>query len=381
MSKLINQGGFGCIFYPAIECDGKISKNAKYASKLIRKDKRAMHEYNNGKIVKQIELYEYYYAPVVNMCNIDLAKIDKREKDMCRIIKKGSSKLDDNGEFAIMKLLYIKNVDMVKYLTRDGVENKELITYILDSYEFLLNNLKILNDSGIIHFDFKTPNILIEEKTKTPIIIDFGLSIPIANIRPEMYKMYFYSYSPKYYIWPIDVHVICYLVNMKSTFTKDALNELINTYVSSNTALRIFSDNFVDRFTKLAFDVYSKYIGVSANIVIKELIKNCKTWDNYALSIMFLNLINFISSDGFTDNKLTIEFSMTLLLNIHPDGRKRLTYDETKKRYNKIFSVNETLVGYKKLLDNFNNKIFNDKTIRETMRQEKLTPVEVEKKL
>jgi hypothetical protein len=69
------------------------------------------------------------------------------------------------------------------------------------------------------------------------------------------------------------------------------------------------------------------------------------------------------------------------LLNIHPDGRKRLTFDETKNRYNKIFSVNETLVGYKKLLDNFNNKIFNDKTIRETMRQEKLTPVEVEKKL
>jgi serine/threonine protein kinase len=381
MSKLINQGGFGCIFYPAIECDGKISKNAKYASKLIRKDKRAMHEYNNGKIVKQIELYEYYYAPVVNMCNIDLAKIDKREKDMCRIIKKGSSKLDDNGEFAIMKLPYIKNVDMVNYLTRDGVENKELITYILDSYEFLLNNLKILNDSGIIHFDFKIPNILIEEKTKTPIIIDFGLSIPIANIRPEMYKMYFYSYSPKYYIWSIDVHVINYLVNVKPILSRDALKELINSCVSSNTALRIFSDNFVDRFTKLAYDVYSKYIGVSANIVIKELTKNCKTWDNYALSIMFLNLINFISSDRFTDNKLIIEFSMILLLNIHPDGRKRLTFDETKNRYNKIFSVNETLVGYKKLLDNFNIKIFNDNTIRETMQQEKLTPVEVDKKL
>jgi hypothetical protein len=96
---------------------------------------------------------------------------------------------------------------------------------------------------------------------------------------------------------------------------------------------------------------------------------------------MFLNLINFISSDGFTDNKLMIDFSMTLLLNIHPDSRKRLTFDETKKRYNKIFSVNETVTGYKKLLDNFNHKIFNDKTIRETMQQEKLTPVEVVKKL
>jgi hypothetical protein len=145
--------------------------------------------------------------------------------------------------------------------------------------------------------------------------------------------------------------------------------------------VKLFSDNFIEKFTKLILDVYSKYIGMSANIVIKELIKNCKTWDNYALSVMFLNLINFISSDGFTDNKLIVEFSKTLLFNIHPDGRKRLTLDETRKRYNKIFSVNETIVGYKKLLDNFNDKIFNDKTIRETMQQEKLTPVEVVKKL
>jgi serine/threonine protein kinase len=280
-----------------------------------------------------------------------------------------------------MKIPYIKNVDMVKYLTRSGVEKKEIITYILDSYQFLLNNLKMLNDSGIIHFDFKVPNILIEEKTKTPIIIDFGLSIPIADIRPETYKTYFYSYSPKYYIWPVDVHVINYLVNVKSTLTKDALKELVNIYLSTNTAVRLFSDKFIEQFTKLIIDVYSKYIGISGDIVIKELIKNCKTWDNYALSVMFLNLINFISSDGFTDNKLIVEFSKTLLFNIHPDGRKRLTLDETRKRYNKIFSVNETVEGYKKLLDNFNEKIFNDKTIRETMQQEKLTPVAVVKKV
>jgi nucleoside-specific outer membrane channel protein Tsx len=163
--------------------------------------------------------------------------------------------------------------------------------------------------------------------------------------------------------------------------TKDALKELVNIYLSTNTAVRLFSDKFIEQFTKLIIDVYSKYIGISGDIVIKELIKNCKTWDNYALSVMFLNLINFISSDGFTDNKLIVEFSKTLLFNIHPDGRKRLTLDETRKRYNKIFSVNETVEGYKKLLDNFNEKIFNDKTIRETMQQEKLTPVAVVKKV
>jgi hypothetical protein len=38
MSKLIDQGGFGCVFYPGIECDGSISKNPKYISKLHKKE-------------------------------------------------------------------------------------------------------------------------------------------------------------------------------------------------------------------------------------------------------------------------------------------------------------------------------------------------------
>ena len=371
--KLMNQGGFGCVFYPAIECNGTINKSTKYASKLLKKDSRIEHEYNIGKMVKKIDLYEYYYAPVISMCDVDLAKIDKREKDMCRIIKK--NRYGENADFAIMKIPFIKHIDISTFLTRPGVDKKEVLTYILDSYTFLLNNLRILNINGIIHYDLKAPNILIEEKTKTPIIIDFGLSIPISDIRPDNYETFFYSYSPSYYIWPIDVHVICYLVNMNPVLTSATLEELIIEYIRSTSMLRIFSEKFVGKFKDTAMRAYSKYIGMPKDSTINELLKNCNTWDNYALSVMFLNIIGFISGDGFTDNKLIIEFSKLLLMNFHPDGKKRLSFEETKKQYDQIFSVNETLGGYKRLLFNFNHKKFHDKTIKETKQQEKQTPV------
>jgi serine/threonine protein kinase len=372
-TKLINQGGFGCVFYPAVECDGSINKSTKYASKLLKKDSRTTHEYNIGKLVKKIDLYEYYYAPVINMCSIDLSKIDKRERDMCRIIKK--NKFGDDSDFVVMKIPFIKNIDIATFLTRPSVDKREILTYILDSYTFLLNNLRILNVNGIVHYDFKVPNILIEEKTKTPIIIDFGLSIPVSDMIPEKYETYFYSYSPSYYIWPIDVHVICYLVNVSPTLTSDALEQLISEYLKTNTAMKLFSDKFVDKFKETALRVYRKYVGIPKANVIKELIKNCNTWDSYALSVMFLNMIGFMSGDGYTDNKLLIEFSKLLLMNFHPDGRKRLSFEETNKRYNELFSANETIGGYKKLLFNFNDKKFHDKTIKETKQQEKLTPV------
>jgi hypothetical protein len=162
---------------------------------------------------------------------------------------------------------------------------------------------------------------------------------------------------------------------MNPVITSDTLEELIIEYIRRNTVLRIFSEKFIGKFKDTAMRAYSKYIGMPKDSIINELVKNCNTWDNYALSVMFLNIIGFISGDGFANNKLIIEFSKLLLMNFHPDGKKRLSFEETKKYYDQIFSVNETLGGYKRLLFNFNDKKFHDKTIKETKQQEKLTPV------
>lgn len=376
MSKLIDQGGFGCVFYPGIECDGRVSKNTKYISKLHKKNYHVVNEYNVGKMVTKILLYNYYFAPVVNMCNIDIAKIDRKERDMCRVITRSNT----DSKFVIMKMPYIKNINLIKYITNPNIEKKEIITYILDSYKFLLNSLMILNMSGVVHFDFKIPNILIESKTKTPLIIDFGLSIPVASLNSKTYSKYFYTYNASYYIWPMDVHIINYIINVNSVLTYDDLNMLVNTSVDTNPALKIFSDDFVKRFKETAMNVYKKYINMPSIDVVNELIENHNTWDNYSLSIMFLSLINFISYDGFTDNKLIKDFSEIMLLNIHPNAKKRLSFEETKKKYNKLFSLDISIVGYNSILNNFDKKMFSDKAIKESMQQEILTPDVLNKK-
>ena len=370
MSKLIDQGGFGCVFYPGIECDGSISKNPKYISKLHKKNYHVVNEYNVGKKVTKIPLYEYYFAPIVNMCNIDIAKIDKRERDMCRVISRTSS----GSKFVIMKMPYIKNVSLVKYITNPNIDKKEIVTYIMDSYKFLLHSLKMLNSSGVVHFDFKIPNILFEVKTKNPIIIDFGLSLSLNNLGPKTYSKYFYTYNAAYYVWPVDVHIINYVINVNSNLTYEELVVLVDTNVKANPALHIFSEEFVKRYRDLTINTYKKYTNIPGENVVTELVKNCNTWDIYSLSVMFLCLINFISYDGFTDNKLIKEFSELLLLNIHPNAARRLSFDETKKRYKKLFSLDVSVDGYENLLNNFDKKIFVNKAIKESMQQEKLTP-------
>lgn len=370
MSKLIDQGGFGCIFYPGIECDGSISKNPKYISKLHEKNYHVVNEYNIGKMVTRIPLYEYYFAPILNMCNIDIAKIDKRERDMCRVI----SKKKDNSKFVIMKMPYVKNVSLSKYITNPNIDKKEIITYIMDSYKFLLHSLKLLNLNRIVHFDFKLPNLLIDTKTKNPIVIDFGLSIPLNDLGPKTYGKYFYTYNANYYIWSVDIHIINYVINVNSTLTYDELVVLVDTNINANHVLDMFSEGFIKKYRELTISTYKKYTNMSAEDIVTELVKNCNTWDNYALSILFLSLIHCISYEGFTDNKLIKNFTEILLLNIHPNAAKRLSFDDTKARYKKIFSLDVSVDGYESVLNNFNKKIFKDKVIKGSMQQDKLTP-------
>jgi serine/threonine protein kinase len=385
-SKFISQGTFGCIFYPAIECDGSISKNKKYASKLVKNNRAELNEYLIGKMIKKIKLYEYYYAPVVNMCSINLAKIDKRERDMCRIIRTkttglgNTSSVDYTNNYSIMKIPFIDNIHMIDYFINLETDKKEILTYVLYSYNYLLQNINTLNKHGIIHFDLKLSNILIEKSKKIPIIIDFGLSIIVSDIRPETYKKYFYAHNPRYYIWCIEIHIICYLVKVNPVLTKDALIDLIDEYVGNNIGLKIFSDTFVQRFRDTAITYYSKLLidtgdtGYTRDAMIKKLLKYIHTWDSYSLSLVFLCFIQFISIYGFTHNNLIIEFSKVLLLNFHPNPEKRLSFDETKRKYNAIFNVDETTESYKKLLENFNRGLFISRTSAETMKEDKMTP-------
>jgi serine/threonine protein kinase len=288
-----------------------------------------------------------------------------------------SSSLDSTTSYAIMKIPFIENISIINYFTHPDTDKKEILTYILYSYDYLLQNIETLNKNGIIHFDLKLSNILIEKSKKIPIIIDFGLSIPFDDIRPETYKKYFYAYSPSYYIWCIEIHIICYLVKVNPVLTKDALVDLVNEYVKNNIGLKIFSDTFVRRFRDTAVDYYTKHIidtNATRDEIIKKLLKYIKTWDSYSLSLMFLCFIQFISLGGFIHNKLIVEFSKLLLLNFHPNPEKRLSFDETKKKYNAMFNVDETTQSYKKLLHNFNRGLFVSKTQAETMKEDKMTP-------
>ena len=382
--KKIAEGGYGCVFYPEINCDGKEEKNKKkqkHISKLQFLDFSSKNEINTGLYLKKFFSKDKdqpllnNFAPVVSSCNIDISQLKKDFINDCGILQKYTTEKN----VSIIKVRYIDMNVFDTYLL-ENIDIKSVILTLISSYNHLLDSLKKLLSAKVVHFDLKGPNIVFDKKLNIPIIIDFGLSFKLQIFdlleSTEIEKLsneelnnileednlfnYFYVYAPQYYIWPIEVHYLNYLIHRNDKPTEEELKKIAKDFTMSNSALIGFSDSFKLKYEKLCFKVLQNYenprnynlnkndSNYERNILMNKklaVLKSWKTWDNYSISIMIMKILNaFIKTDSFYDNNFYQKYNELLLNNIHPN-------------FNKRFSVLDTIDKFKIIIKNQNNNI------------------------
>ena len=350
MSKLLSQGGFGCVYHPGISCDGKAQKDRNIVTKLQRMDFNAQNEIDIGDRIKDIPNYQLFYIPVIGHCPIKLSLIDNSTLKQCEVVSSNK-----NVEYILMDMNFVENYPFYEFLTDISKNKKSIILNILDTYSFLCNSIKVLVAQGVVQFDFKSENILYSRKTQNPLIIDFGISFHAPSLKSSNWDDYFYVYAPDYYIWPLEVHCINFLLNEDSSkLTLSSVSEIAREVTKHNKGLAIFTENFRKEYEEACVNALRPYVGKPVDKTISELIKNYKTWDNFGLSILYLRLMEFLFGNQFFKNKLIIMFSQLLLINIHPDPKKRKTLEETIETYNSIFYKDEQITDYKNLIADLN---------------------------
>jgi serine/threonine protein kinase len=373
MSELVNQGAYGCLYHPGIECSGKTMDDRRYATKLVVQDKVAENEVAVGNIVKGILNYVVNFVPVIDTCNANLEKVRRNHPhallNKCSIVgaaKKPKKRVKD--KFMLMKMPYIDSLYFYEYIGDMGDNKKKIISCIFDTYSYLIESIERLVAHEVVHYDLKMQNILMNLKTDTPIIIDFGLSIPIKRLDQgdAFWTAYFYKYAPEYYVWPLESHVINFLQNTSQkplSLSRDDVTSICETFVNANAALRIFSKGFRARYLKACIEQYEPWIGVARDTVCVALLKGWPTWDNYSLSVAYLQILGFIYEAGFTNNHLIIQYVQLLLTNMHPDPARRKTVGDTKRAFTDLFYMNEKVETYDSLVENFNADFFAQTTV------------------
>ena len=421
-SKLINQGGYGCIYYPSLPFKTsethttKQPSSKKYISKLQKHNFHSEFEDFIGKQIQNIPCYELFFVPVLKTYQIDLATIKRDYLNDCeavsKYIKRATGAAKDykhlNKMFIIQKMNYVRGLDLKKYLyklieTEDAVPRKRgskkrtvsetedsedsedsedtadddttddvtaattdpkdefisrslrkderqvrqlneyfkidehklsyhLLSILFDLYERITDSIQLLIKYGIIHYDLTHNNILIDNVTQLPLLIDFGLSIYIKRLQETpwkeknetsqtvdsdlmfktqssklqqnnyYWKQHFYVHAPEYYLWPLEVHIMTFLINnggngsrsdseAQPILSEDDLSVIIYQYIVNNRALEYTSHTFKMKYMELCQETFKPYTKKSREYVVNTLFtKYWNTWDTYANNTMFLKL-------------------------------------------------------------------------------------------
>lgn len=233
---LLDEGGYGCVY------TSLCSRNKSNISKVIN-TYYADRELKMSSLVKQIPDYKKHFVPVESHCIIKSSKITR------------CNALDKETQYVALNIPFIDTVNV-----KIGIPQ----------YIKLVQSIAKLIKSKIVHFDLKEDNVLFNPD---PLIIDFGLSFSMK--KADRMPPDFFSYSPRHYEIPIDVHLMCFI--NKNVLTFDSLEDVCKEAYMQSPYLEDVEE---------CIRYYSYLVGLSKEEMMRSLLKGWRTWDVYASTIM-----------------------------------------------------------------------------------------------
>jgi serine/threonine protein kinase len=338
--KLLSQGTYGCVFKPGVNCKGNI-ENPKFITKIQNSYENSENETIIGSKIKKIKKYSSYFAPILKTCNISLGKIKDDEIEKCEVIEEKNKKYISN------KIKYVGKDTLYKFFSHFHVGTPKLfIRKFLESYFDLIKAVTLLNNSNILHLDLKENNIMFDEKREKPIIIDFGLSLDSSELKPENYQKHFFVYAYDYPPWCFDISVVSYAVNeldddwATKTATKDDFKKLIDNFVKNPIfeEYDIFTKDDIEKYKEKTMGFFADFDGVKWSVVVDEFMKYNKTWDVYAIHVIFLLFTEIYSFDENGGSQTSIHDYPFITEYIAILKREILALPEERKDKNALFN-------------------------------------------
>ena len=249
-------------------------------------------------------------------------------------------------------LVHYENKNCLPLIDYLNASKTQVIYYkrLMDSYKQMLNCVKLLNNIGIIHNNIQDKsNILVDLSKEHVLLSRFSLSIILKNVinissnisKEEYLKQFYRVYEPTYYYWPIEIHLLTYLLyklDKCETLSKHNINTVIeNVYNSNNNKLGIGLDDA----KKEAKEFFEQFVNMKREDVIAKICSFGNSWDLYSMSCVFYEIL--ISK--YKQNLFIQLFNKLLLVCLRPNPEKR-------------FDVSLCITNFNKIVSNLNINVF-----------------------
>ena len=247
--KVIGTGGYGCVFRPALRCNGSRKRASKTISKLML-NKYVKREYMEITkflpILRKIPNYKnYFIIEGANICQpAQLTQQDLSNFDInCKVLRKrniNAKNINNNLDKISSINLQDGGVELGTYiysgLSLDGM--KDLNARMI---QLLVHGILPMNKYHVYHSDIKEANIVVDVGGKYVRLIDWGLSMytPSSKNIPDVLRD-----KPLQYNLPFSIILFNdTFKTMYSTFLKTS------THLDNNSIAR-FLKGYVEKWNK-----------------------------------------------------------------------------------------------------------------------------------
>jgi hypothetical protein len=347
-----------CIFYFSNDKDKDKDKDndkdkdkkKKTTHKIVTLDFCVRNELTNINKIKKILDYKNYYYICENSSELKITSLTDDIRHIKSSIKIKSDetvlmKFEDRG------LIYLKN-----YLkTFGGSALSSFTKYIftiIDFYQHLLKSISLLVEQQIVHNHINFDSIVVD-KHFVPLLSNFTFSIDTSNV--HNIKHFFIAYDPSFLEWPLEIHLLSYLLTNKlNSLSSSNIENIIHDVLKDHHILKTFGDSVVSSFRVEALNYFKRYVNKSYECILADCLQYSCTWDNYALSIMFLRILIGIHRSIDKKNKFIILFMKLLVSNIHLNPLKRCSVVSTTTQFNHLLDSLEPK-DYKEIIVGLND--------------------------
>jgi hypothetical protein len=273
------------------------------------------------KIKKNLPNYATYFDILTEYSNIKLSSLELED-----IVKK----------HLLIQYSCEKRVKFYDFLM-NLPEPKLFVFHIIDSYSYLIRSLIMLNAKNICFFNLTSENIVFDAVSLKPLLHDVEYSLYTRHLN-EDYLCKIVDKMDEFSNMPLEIHVIFYLIkNNENTLSYSIISEICDNFVKNMRVLSIFSQIYRDNFKISCIETLKKYINVPKKDIIGNILSFSGTWDNYCLSILFLEIVGNMSRFFSLKDNFITKFSILLSKNINPVPSKREELIETLNKYNRLF--------------------------------------------
>lgn len=332
---------------------GKNSENNKSDKNKIKKDTNVVtkikpHNFftkNEININNSLHLLEHKvnrYIPIKKATKLRINEVDDD------IIKQ--TEISKGNEYIMIK--YEENEGeniegITRFLYNKG--EKEYIYGVIESYFYIIKTFFQLQKEGIIYYNFSSEKIKFKDIYNPHCLLyDFELSLMERKIKLNEntnktnkneiieYFQNFITKSQNFTFKPFEVHVLFYLYKMDEQYlSKYKITQIINKYVENmGNILKGQTEKMIKQECHQYMDLF---INKNKEEIMIQLIMNYKTWDNYSVSILYLNLVENIIQGYKIQMRFMSKFQDILNQNLSQNPNHRMTIGETINKFNDLF--------------------------------------------